>query len=76
MTFCTVLVDGKVVIGKSKPRREKVARVDMSRARSVFVSMQELDINISRARRRRRPSTTYNGDDMPEQQPRKRSWND
>jgi hypothetical protein len=54
-----VLVDGKIVVGKSRPRKQKVARVDMGRARSVFVSMQELEANILRARRRRRPSTVY-----------------
>lgn len=55
-----VLVDNKVVVGKSKPRKQKVARVDMSQARSVFVSMQELNHAIARARKRRRPST-YGG---------------
>lgn len=54
-----ILVDGKVVVGKNRSRRQRVSRVDMSRARSVFVSMQELDVAISRARRRRRPTTVY-----------------
>lgn len=55
-----ILVDGKIIVGKGRARRQKVVKVDMSRhARSVFVSMQELDIAISRARRRRRPTTTY-----------------
>ena len=54
-----VLVDGKIIVGKGKPRKQKVARVDMAQSRSVFVSMQELDVAISRARRRRRPSTLY-----------------
>lgn len=61
-----VLVDGKIVVGKGRPRKQKVARVDMSWARSVFVSMQELDLNISRARRRRRPSTMVYGEDNPQ----------
>lgn len=54
-----ILVDGKVVVGKSRARRQRISRVDMSRARSVFVSMQELDVAIARARRKRRPSTVY-----------------
>jgi hypothetical protein len=54
-----ILVDGKVVVGKGKPRKQKVARVDLSRARSVFVSMQELEGAITRARKRKRPSTSY-----------------
>jgi hypothetical protein len=59
-----IMVDGTVVVGnKSRTRRQKVARVDMSHARSVFVSMQELDVAISRARRRRRPTTVY-GDEL------------
>jgi hypothetical protein len=57
-----ILVDGTVVVGRTKARRAKVARVDMSKSRSVFVSMQELDFAITRARRRRRPSTTVYGD--------------
>ena len=60
-----VLVDGKVVIGKGRSRKQKVGNVfDVSsqQSRSVFVSMQELDVAISRARRRRRPSTLYGND--------------
>jgi len=57
-----ILVDGKVVVGKGRARRQKVARVDMSKSRSVFVSMQELDVAISRARRRKRPTTTVYGE--------------
>ena len=52
-----VLVDGKVVIGK-------LNRVARTRS-SVFVSMQELGVAISRARRKRRPTTVY-GDDEKE----------
>lgn len=56
-----VLVDGKVVVGKGRARRP--TRVDMSHdRRSVFVSMDEIDVAVSRARRRRRPSTTYGED--------------
>lgn len=49
-----VLVDGKVVVGKTRSRKP--------RERSVFVSMQELDVAVSRARRRRRPTTVYGED--------------
>jgi hypothetical protein len=54
-----VLVDGNVVVGKVKSRKQKVARVDMAHARSVFVSMQEVQYAIARARKRRRPASTY-----------------
>jgi hypothetical protein len=49
-----VLVDGKVIL----PTLGKKDRVG-SAGKIVFVSMVELDIAISRARRRRRPSTVY-----------------
>jgi hypothetical protein len=61
-----VLVDGKVVIGKSRTR--KAARgVEMQQGgrRSVFVSMEELDLAISRARRKHRPTTSYGDEDEP-----------
>jgi hypothetical protein len=59
-----VLVDGKVVMGKSRPRKVTRGVVDMHMIgrRSVYVSMGELDLAISRARRKHRPSTVY-GDD-------------
>jgi hypothetical protein len=59
-----VLVDGKVVIGKSRPRKVARGVVDMHviGRRSIYVSMSELDLSISRARRKHRPSTVY-GDD-------------
>ena len=50
-----VRVDGKVVVGN----RLRKLRPE---ARSVYVSMVELDLAISRARRRQRPSTAYGGD--------------
>jgi hypothetical protein len=56
-----ILVDGKVVIGKKNRTRRQRVSMDLTRSRSVFVSMQELDVAISRARRRRRPTTTYGG---------------
>jgi hypothetical protein len=59
-----VLVDGKVVMGKSRPRKVTRGVVDMHMTgrRSIYVSMGELDLAISRARRKHRPSTVY-GDD-------------
>ena len=54
-----VLVDGKVVVGNEKSSKQKVGQVDMEHARSVFVSMQELDATISRCRRKRRPAKVY-----------------
>lgn len=60
-----VLVEGKVVIGKSRHR--KVSRNgnndvhDIIGRRSVYVSMNELDLAISRARRKHRPTTMYGG---------------
>ena len=55
-----VMVDGKVII----PTVGKKDRIGSggSAGKIVFVSMEELDTAISRARRRRRPSTVY-GDD-------------
>jgi hypothetical protein len=61
-----VLVDGKVCVGKGKIQIQKLGSSssieDMTGGMSVFVSMQELDSIISKARRRRRPNTSY-GDD-------------
>lgn len=55
-----ILVDGKVVVGNTKSRSRKKIGTDVQQ--SIFVSMQELDLAISRARRRRRPSTTVYGE--------------
>jgi len=57
-----VLVDNKVVVGNSRSSKQKT---DTIQARSVFISMQELDVAIARSRRKRRPQTTY-GDDERE----------
>jgi hypothetical protein len=54
-----ILVDGKVVIGKKNRTRRQRVSMDLKRSRSVFVSMHELDSALSRAQRRRRPTTTY-----------------
>ena len=53
-----VVVDGKVVI----PTVAKKDREGMG-GHIIFVSMQELDGAIARARRRRRPSTVYGEDE-------------
>jgi hypothetical protein len=60
-----VLVDGRVVVGKGRSSKQKVGLVDMTHARSVFVSMKELDVAIARSRRKRRPSTAYGGERSP-----------
>ncbi len=49
-----VMVDGKVII----PTVGKKDRDGMG-GHIIFVSMQELEVAISRARRRRRPSSVY-----------------
>jgi len=54
-----VLVDGKPVI--RSPGRK--LNINKESTKTVFVSMQELDVAIARARRKRRPSTVY-GDVM------------
>lgn len=57
-----VLVDGKVVLGKSRPRKLGRGSDNIQQQggrRSVFVSMGELDLAISRARRKNRPNTSY-----------------
>jgi hypothetical protein len=60
-----VIVDGKIVVGKSgRTRKAKVARIESTQSKSIFVSMAEIDIAISRARRKQRPTTVY-GDDKP-----------
>jgi hypothetical protein len=55
-----IIVDGKTVVGKQKHARNKErygsGRGDMS----VFVSMQEVDLAIKRARNRRRRAANNN----------------
>ena len=55
-----VLVDGKVVLlrGRTKDRDASSAGCE-----AIFVSMQEIEVAISRARKRRRPSTVYGEED-------------
>jgi len=53
-----ILVDGKVVVGKSAtmPQRLVTQSEDTTGGISVFVSMEEMDMSISKARRKRRPT--------------------
>ena len=62
--FFEILVDGKVIVGSQRSRSsrgKKMSNPDGDDT-SIFVSMQALDLAISRARRRRRPSTTVYGE--------------
>jgi hypothetical protein len=54
-----VVVDGKVIIRTPSSRKDR----SMGSLVCVFVSMEELDVAISRSRRRRRPSTVYGGEE-------------
>jgi hypothetical protein len=60
-----ILVDGKVVVGhiKSRAARQKLSVEGASQTpSSIFISMEELDLAISRARRKRRPANTVYGE--------------
>jgi len=58
-----VLVDGRVVIGKGRSKWQSVSRNGnggpANSGMSVFISMQEVNAAIAKARRKRRPSTAY-----------------
>ena len=67
-----VLVDGKGVVGKAETKRQSIGNgngggssggvsspVDLANGISIYVSMSEIDQAITKARRKRRPSTTY-----------------
>jgi hypothetical protein len=56
-TTFEVVVDGKVVVGQARKERETIKA-----GLNVFVSMQEVELAIVRARRRRRPATVYGED--------------
>ena len=61
-----VSVDGKVLIGGGGNSRERHilgGRVDVQNTQSVFVNMEQLGLAITRARRKRRPTTVYGQDD-------------
>jgi hypothetical protein len=57
-----VVVDGKVIIRTPSSRNTR----SLGSLVCVFVSMEELDVAISRSRRRRRPSTVYGGEEGKE----------
>ena len=52
----------KVVVGNQRASRKQRAFGALASDGSVFVSMQELDLAISKARRKRRPTTLYGED--------------
>jgi len=61
-----ILVDGKEAIGKVRSNRNikfaSSAKSLFANKKIVYVSMEHLGFAISRARRRRRPNTSYIGD--------------
>jgi len=57
-----ILVDGRVIIGKGRSKWQSVSRNvngPATSGMSVFISMQEIDAAIAKARKKRRPSTAY-----------------
>lgn len=62
-----VIVDEKVVVGKNNARIQRLGSdkviQDSTGGMSVFISMAELDIALTKARRRRRPQTMYGKED-------------
>lgn len=65
-----IVVDGKVVIGKTQTQFLKVRRSSKDEINnnnvfgmSVYVSMEDLNIAISKARKKRRPTTSYVNED-------------
>ena len=66
LTF-EILVDGKVIVGNRRSRKQRFSGVnEVSGGKSVYISMQELDLAISKARRKRRPSTLYGEENSSE----------
>jgi len=56
-----VIIDGKVVVGKSRSNWQPVPsndRKNLANGLSVFIPMEEVNLAIAKARRRRRPTTT------------------
>ena len=65
-----IVVDGKVVIGKSQTQFLKVRRSSKDDINnnnvfgmSVYISMEDLNVAISKARKKRRPTTSYVNED-------------
>jgi hypothetical protein len=84
-----IVVDGKVVLGKNNARIQRLGSdkviQDSTGGMSVFVSVMELDVAITKARKRRRPQTSYGQDDETTSREMRRggdttadsdSWND
>lgn len=65
-TIFEVMVDGKVVIGKPRSKFQSVRRSgndEVSNNKvygmSVYISMEDLNVAIGKARKKRRPSSAY-----------------
>jgi hypothetical protein len=65
-----VLIDGKVIIGKSRGKFQGVRRSMKQEVNdnqvfgmSVYVSMEEVNGAIGKARKKRRPNTVYTPED-------------
>ena len=75
-TVFEVLVDGRAVVSKAQTKTQSIGNgggslgggspVDLANGISIYVSMGEIDQAITKARRKRRPSTTYSqqGEEM------------
>lgn len=66
-TVFEVVVDGKIVIGKSRTKWCKVQRLGKTKDEinnnkmfglSVYVSLEDINVAIGKARKKRRPATT------------------
>lgn len=69
-TIFEVMVDGKVVIGKPRSKFQNVRRSGNDEVNnnkvygmSVYISMEDLNVAIGKARKKRRPSTSYTPED-------------
>mmetsp|Transcript_4501 Transcript_4501/g.6860 ORF Transcript_4501/g.6860 Transcript_4501/m.6860 type:complete len:99 (+) Transcript_4501:301-597(+) len=67
-TIFEVLVDSKIVIGKSRSKWQNVRRSGKQEINnnkvygmSVYVSMEDVNVAIGKARKKRRPATTVYG---------------
>jgi len=75
-TVFEVVVDGKIVIGKARTKWCKVQRSSSTKddinknkmfGLSVYVSLEDINVAVGKARKKRRPATTvyYAPDDIP-----------
>ena len=75
-----VIVDGKTVMGggssNSRERHVLGGRVDVQNTQSVYVSMEQIGVAITKARKKRRPTTLYgeDGEDVDDADTRIRRW--